>query len=122
MRETAGDLARLQALLDDSYQRAGEHLRNIITPERRLTAEQVCEKLTGMTLLALATVTSDGRPMVSPVDGFLYKGLLWFGSADNSLRFRHIRANPSVSATHTRGESLVVTVHGAAIEIDKKDP
>ena len=53
------------------------------------------------------------------MDGIFYRGKLWFGSAENSLRFRHIRARPQVSATHTRGEELVVTVHGTRHEIDK---
>jgi hypothetical protein len=119
MHETAEDIARLQRLLDDSYEKAGEHLRSIIRPERRLTAHEVCDELQGMTLLSLATVTARCEPIVSPVDGVFYKGLLWFGSAENSVRFRHIRARPQVSATHTRGEELVVTVHGVASEIDK---
>jgi hypothetical protein len=38
MHETSQDLARLQRLLDESYEKAGEHLRSIITPERRLNA------------------------------------------------------------------------------------
>lgn len=110
----------MQRMLDESYERAGAHLRDIITPERRLSAEEVCEELKGMTLLALATVNSRGEPMVSPVDGVLYRGLFYFGSAPNSFRFQHIRKRPQVSATHTRGEELVVTVHGTARIIDKK--
>jgi len=35
MRETSQDIVRLQRLLDESYEKAGEHLRSIITPERR---------------------------------------------------------------------------------------
>jgi hypothetical protein len=72
-----------------------------------------------MTLLSLATVSARCEPVVGPVDGIFYRGLFWFGSAENSVRFRHIRARPAVSATHTRGEELVVTVHGTAHEIDK---
>lgn len=119
MHETPEDIARLQRLLDESYENAGEHLRSIVTPERRLSAEDVCRELQGMTLLALATVTARGEPIVSPVDGIFYKGLLWFGSSETSVRFQHIRKRPQVSATHTRGEELVVTVHGKAVEIDK---
>jgi uncharacterized pyridoxamine 5'-phosphate oxidase family protein len=119
MRETPEDIARLQKLLDESYARSGEHLRSIITPKRRLSAEDVARELQGMTLLSLATVNSRCEPIVSPVDGMFLHGQLWFGSAENSLRFRHIRARPQVSATHTRGEELVVTVHGIAHEIDK---
>ena len=74
MRETDSDLAELQALLDRSYAAAGPHLLAIHTPERRLDARQVAERLTGMRLLALATATADGRPIVGPVDGIFLRG------------------------------------------------
>ena len=121
VHETPDDLAALQELLDRSYAGAGSHLRRIITPERRLTAEQVSERLTGMCLLALATATSDGRPIVGPVDGIFFRGAFHFGSAPNSVRFRHIRSRPYVSATHLPGEELAVTVHGRAHTIDVKE-
>ena len=38
MHENDGDLSALQLLLDDSYARAGAHLRSIHTPERRVHA------------------------------------------------------------------------------------
>jgi pyridoxamine 5'-phosphate oxidase-like protein len=120
MHETPADLAALQDLLDRSYASAGPHLRRIITPERRLTAEQVSERLTGMRLLALATATSDGRPIVGPVDGIFFRGAFHFGSAPDSVRFRHVRARPYVSATHLPGEELAVTVHGRAVLVDVK--
>ena len=118
MHETAEDLESLQALLDRSFESAGAHLLRIITPDRRLTAEQVAERLTGMCLLALATVTADGRPIVGPVDGIFFRGAFHFGSAPDSVRFRHIRARPQVSATHVPGEELAVTVHGRAVPVD----
>jgi len=117
MHETADDLRALQELIDRSYAAAGRHLLRIHTPERRLGATEVAERLTGMCLLALATVTADGRPMVGPVDGIFYRGAFHFGSAPDSMRFRHIRARPQVSATHLPGEDLAVTVHGRATEI-----
>ena len=123
VHETPDDLAALQQLLDRSYADAGPHLRRIITPERRLTAEQVSERLTGMCLLALATATSDGRPIVGPVDGIFFRGAFHFGSSPESVRFRHIRARPHVSATHLPVEELAVTVHGRAVPVDvKEDP
>ncbi|MDX6685432.1 MAG: hypothetical protein QOF86_1560 [Baekduia sp.] len=108
----------LQALLDRSYAAAGAHLLRIHTPERRLSAEQVVERLDGMCLLSLATVTADGRPVVGPVDGIFHRGSFHFGSAPDSVRFRHIRARPSVSATHLPGEELSVSVHGTATAVD----
>jgi hypothetical protein len=122
VRETAEDIARLQELLDASHAQAGAHLRRIITEERRLTAREVTERLTGMRLLALATAAVDGRPIVGPVDGIFYRGCFHFGSAPDSVRFRHIGARPHVSATHLPGEELAVTVHGRAIPIDVGAP
>jgi uncharacterized pyridoxamine 5'-phosphate oxidase family protein len=121
VHETEDDLVALQALLDRSYAAAGTHLLRIHSPERRLRAEQVAERLDGMCLLALATVTADGRPVVGPVDGIFYRGAFHFGSAPDSVRFRHIHARPSVSATHLPGEELAVTVHGRAIPVDVRD-
>lgn len=122
MHESPADLAALQELLDRSYATAGRHLLSIHTPERRLSAEQVAERLTGMRLLALATVTADGRPLVGPVDGIFFRGAFHFGSAPDSTRFRHIRARPQVSATHLPGEELAITVHGRAVPFDIGDP
>ena len=118
MHETSDDLAVLQELLDRSASTAGIHMQSIITPDRRLRAPDVCSRLTGMCLLALATVTADGRPLVGPVDGIFYRGVFYFGSSPDSVRFRHIRLRPYVSATHLPGEHLAVTVHGRALPID----
>jgi hypothetical protein len=122
VHETPEDLAALQDVLDRSYAAAGPHLLRIHTPERRLSAEEVAQRLTGMRLLTLATVSSDGRPFTGPVDGIFYRGAFHFGSAPDSLRFRHIRARPAVSATHLPGEELGVTVHGRAETVDVQAP
>ncbi|HEY1593581.1 MAG TPA: pyridoxamine 5'-phosphate oxidase family protein [Solirubrobacteraceae bacterium] len=118
MRETAEDLAALQLLLDSSYERAGAHLLGIHSPERRVGAERLCELLTGMCLLSLATVTADCRPVVGPIDGIFYRGEFHFGSSPDSVRFRHIRSRPQVSATHLPREEFAVTVHGRAALLD----
>ena len=120
MNETPEDLERLQRVLDESYAAGGAHLREVITPERRMDAASLADRLDGMKLLVLATVTGDGRPICGPVDGIFYRGSFHFGSAPESIRFRHIRQRPAVSATHLDGEEFSVTVHGTATEIDVK--
>jgi hypothetical protein len=120
--ETPEDLAALQKLLDGSYASAGEHLLSIHTPDRRLTAEQLAAKLTGVRVLALATVSSKGEPIAGPVDGLFYRGKFLFGSSPESVRFTHIAKRPVVSAVHTVGEELAVTVHGTARSIDIRAP
>jgi uncharacterized pyridoxamine 5'-phosphate oxidase family protein len=122
MHETREDIRALQALLDRSYEAAGPHLRSIITPERRVAAEELVERLTGMCLLVLATVTADGRPIAGPVDGIFYRGAFHFGTGSNAVRYRHIRARPHVSATHLPAEEFAVTVHGQAIPVDIRAP
>ena len=117
MHETPADIAALQALLDRSYAAAGPHLLRIHTPERRLDAAAIAARLQGMVLLSLATVTRDGRPLVGPVDGIFFRGAFHFSSAPDSMRFRHIRRRPDVSAAHLPGEELAVTVHGRAARI-----
>ena len=80
----------------------------------------MAEHLTGMCLLTLATVTKDGRPITGPVDGIFFRGAFHFGSAPDSVRFRHIAERPHVSAVHLPGEHLAVTVHGRAVPVDLK--
>ena len=122
MHETAEDMTALVELLDRSFAAAGPHLLSIITPARRVPAGELVELLGGMRLLALATVTADGRPIVGPVDGIFHRGAFHFGSSPDSLRFRHIGRRPWVSATHLPGEQLAVTVHGRAVEVDIRGP
>ena len=101
---------------------AGEHLRGILTGERRLSAAQLAGRLRGMRLLTVATVTAGGRPLAGPVDGYFLHGTFWFSSARNSVRMRHLAARPAVSATHLPAEELAVTVHGRAELFEMRDP
>ena len=122
MHETDEDIAQLQMLLDESDERVGSHLREVLTAERRLSARTTCDRLVGMRLLALATVSGDGRPLVGPVDGIFFRGSFHFSSSPDSLRVRHIRARPCVNATHLPGEEFAVTVHGVAEILDVTAP
>ncbi len=122
MLETPQELERLQTLLDASMASAGPHLRGIISDERRLGARELTERLRGMRLLVLATVTADGRPLAGPVDGYFLHGTFWFSSARDSVRMRHLAARPAVSATHLPGENFALTVHGRAERFELDDP
>jgi nitroimidazol reductase NimA-like FMN-containing flavoprotein (pyridoxamine 5'-phosphate oxidase superfamily) len=118
MRETPQDIAELQALLDRSYESAGSHLLSIHTPDWRVEADRLVELLQGMVVLNLATVNSRGEPIQGPVDGQFYRGRFYCGSSRDSIRARHIKANPNVSVAHVRGEELAVVVHGLARAVD----
>lgn len=123
MHESSEELRQLQQVLDESYERAGAHLRSIWGEETRLSASELTETLVGVQVLDLATVTPRSEPRVSPVDGLFFRGNFWFGSAENSSRFRHIRTNPAVSGAINRGgEEFLVVVHGRAVETDPRGP
>jgi hypothetical protein len=112
--ETPQELHDLQVLLTASMAGAGPHLRDIIGDDRRLDAGRLTERLQGMRLLVLATVTADGRPLTAPVDGYFLHGAFWFSLGTEAVRARHLADRRHVSATHLPGESLAVTVHGTA--------
>jgi hypothetical protein len=122
MFETQDELRRMQQLLDASADGAGAHLRTIITDERRLRAPEVCRRLPGTCLMALATTTADGRPLVGPVDGYLIHGSFQFSSGRDAVRMRHLATRPAVSAVHLPGDELAVTVHGRAEIFELSDP
>ena len=68
MRESAGQLTRLQELIDRSIAGAGPFLRNAFEmPERSLSAQQLVERLDGARTVALATTTARGEPRVAPI-------------------------------------------------------
>ncbi len=122
MHETAEDLKNLQLLLNRSYEQAGPHLREVVTSDRRVSASRLIDLMAGVQVLTLATVTADGRPLTGAVDGLFYRARFWFGSSPDSVRMHHLKVRPFVSATHTRGESLAITVHGRASILDLEDP
>jgi hypothetical protein len=113
MFETEAELAELQELLDASLSRSTEHLRSIITPgQRTLDARQLTAVCAGMCTLAISTVTANGEPRVSAVDGHLLHGLWYFSTARGAAKARHLAARPAVSVAYLRGEELGVFTHG----------
>jgi Pyridoxamine 5'-phosphate oxidase len=122
MHETDEDLRALQALLDRSYSRAGAHLTRILTPQRRVPAGELVARLQGMCLLSVATVSASGVPVIGALDGIFHRGAFHFGSSPDSVRARHLRRRPAVSANHLPGEEFAVTVHGRAVPIDVRAP
>jgi Pyridoxamine 5'-phosphate oxidase len=118
VHETPEDIRALQDLLDRSYAGAGSHLRSITTSERRVSAADLVNELVGMRLLVVATVTADCRPIAGPLDGIFYRGAFHFGTAPDSIRYRHLLARPQVSATHLPREEFAVNVHGRAVPVE----
>ena len=122
MKETPAEIAALQSLLEASLAGATEHLRAIVTPARALDARELCDLLTGMRTLAVATVTATGEPRVSGVDGHFLHGRWVFTTSGTAAKARHLRARPAVSAAHLVGDDLGVFCHGRAEFLRREDP
>jgi Pyridoxamine 5'-phosphate oxidase len=108
----------LQALLDRSFERASEHLRSIMTPERRLTAGRLARDLPCPAVLNIATVTALGEPRISAVDGHFLNGHWCFTSAAGSPKVRHLLARPAISASFTPRDGYGVFCHGRAVPLE----
>jgi general stress protein 26 len=115
MRETDEELAALQTLLDESFNRASEHLVSIMTPERRLAARAMVEQLPSPAVLNIATVTARGEPRISAVDGHFIHGHWYFTTEANSPKARQLAARPAVSASYTPRDGYGVFCHGQAV-------
>jgi len=118
VHETPAELAALQSLLDRSFTRSSAHLRSIMAPERRLTAEQIVADVPSPAVLNLATVTRRGEPRLSAVDGHLLHGRWYFTTAGDSPKAVQIAARPAVSASYTPRDGYGIFCHGAAALID----
>ncbi len=116
MHETAEDLARLQDELDRSFESAGSHLAGIFGADR-LSATDLVARWPGIVEIHLAVTTSDGAPMVAPIDAQLFRGRVWFGLPGASVRARLLRRDARVSASYADG-SFGLIVHGVARETE----
>lgn len=122
VHETPDDLRRLQRMLDRSFASVGDHLGSIFSAGSRLDAADLVARLDdGIVEMHLAAVTTDGAPLVAPLDAIFFQGRVWFGLPAGSVRSRLVRQDPRVSASYTDG-SFAFIVHGTAVEVTADDP
>ena len=118
MKETAEELAAMQALIDRSYGGASDHLRGIIDDQRTLSAREIAALMTGMRVMSFATVTARGEPRVSALDGHFLHGHWTLSTLRSSPKGRQLLARPAVSAACIEGEEVAVFTHGVAVVLE----
>jgi general stress protein 26 len=121
MYETPEELASLQELLDRSHAGATDHLRDIINDERRLTAQDLVALLTGMKVISVASVTAQGHPRISAMDGHFLHASWSFSTSGTAAKARHMHLRPDVSVAHVDHEELAVFSHGRVEEMQEQD-
>lgn len=68
----------------------------------------------------ICTVSSDGRPHATPVDGLWIDDHLYFGGSPHTRWSRNLAANPAL-CVHLDGRTDVVTLQGDAHELREPD-
>ena len=123
MRHTPQELESLQALLDRSAERTGQHLRRTFElPERSLSAAQLARYFEQPRPVALATVTARGEPRVAPVHAVFYRGRFHIPTAADATRIAHVRKRPAVSLTHFVLNQVALIGHGRATALAADHP
>jgi general stress protein 26 len=112
MLENDDEIAALQQLLDNSLASSTDHLRSIIHDDRVLSATDLVALLTGMKVLAVATVTARSEPRISALDGHFLHGTWTFSTSARAAKATHLQARPAVSVAHVDNEELAVFSHG----------
>lgn len=76
----------------------------------------VSERMTEAMVYWVCTVSPDGRPHATPVDGLWLEDRLYFGGSPKTRRSRNLAANPA-ACVHLESGSDVVILHGDVLEM-----
>ena len=112
MQESPTELQLLQDVLDRSHRESGRHIRSMFTEQSRISAAELVSALPGIFEIHLAVTTSDGAPMVAPVDAALFRGRIWFGLPVYSVRSRLVRRDGRVSGSYKNRDQIEGGYHG----------
>ncbi|MCI0339137.1 MAG: pyridoxamine 5'-phosphate oxidase family protein [Acidobacteria bacterium] len=82
--------------------------------------EHVTDRMSQAMHYWICTVSPDGRPHATPVDGLWLDDQLYFGGSPQTRRNRNLAANPAV-CVHLENGLDVVILHGDAKELRAPD-
>lgn len=85
-----------------------------------LAWSHVRERMTEAMVYWVCTVSPDGRPHATPVDGLWLEDRLYFGGSPQTRRSRNLAANPA-ACVHLESGSNVVIMHGDVHELRSPD-
>jgi len=120
MFETEAELATLQKLLDESFDRAGERLSAIWDAGNRLTAPQL-SGFQGVRLVAVATVNSEGEPRVAPRSAAFLHGKFYLAANTASVMVKRLSRKPLLAVSYFENH-LMIVAHGTATPFRKGSP
>ena len=111
-------LARLQAVLERSRERAHQAVRDTFNhPDRQMSALEFVDFWNSSRLKAMATVGSNGAPHIAPVHAEFVNGRLRSTIYENALRRRDLHDNPRVAFTTWGPHGATAIVYGRVHEV-----
>jgi Pyridoxamine 5''-phosphate oxidase. len=122
MFETDQEMTELQRLFDETLSSSSPHMRSVVNPRRRLSAEQVVAYLQGTKPVAFVAVGPEAEPHVSPLNAVFIHGRFTMSTSARADKVRHLRANPQCSAVHMDGDRMAVVASGTVEWIARDHP
>ncbi len=122
MRETPEEVEELQRLIDKTMAKINPHFAAIVTPKRRLTAQQVVTHLEGTRIVAFATVSAKGEPGSHHWIRLFIHGRFTLSTDVTATRIGHLRANPACSGVYMETDKFAVVANGTVEWIERDHP
>lgn len=120
MFETGTELAELQRLLDDSFER-GKNIRySGFNDSHRFSAAGLAG-FQGVRLVACATVNSEGEPRAAPRSAALLHGHFYLAANSGSTMVRRLARDPHIGITYFENHLLIIG-HGTSDAVRKGSP
>ena len=107
MFETEEDLADLQRLLDESFDKAVFREYSMFKERNRLSAGKLAG-FSGVRLMGIATVNSKGEPRAAPRSAAFLHGKFWLAANTNSVSARRLALNPAIGVTYFENHLLIM--------------
>lgn len=120
MFETKAELAELQRLLDESFERAENIRYSGFNESHRLSASQLAG-FQGVRLVAVATVNSRGEPRAAPRSAAFLHGKFYLAANSKSTMVERLKRHPSLGFTYFENHMLIIG-HGTPTPFRKGRP
>ncbi len=112
------NLEAIDSLIEKSVRTATPAVADSVAyPERQMTAQELQEFWRNVSLVAMATVGTNGQPHIAPVHARLKGASLRVFVYENAVRRSDLHTNPRVAFTTWDNRGAVVIIYGRAAEV-----
>jgi Ser/Thr protein kinase RdoA (MazF antagonist) len=120
--ETKEEMAELEALLEGSRGKSGEHIESLSGVVEWLSAERVVQNLQGLRAATVATVNSKLEPRVALLEAIVLHGRFYVAVDAGSYLVQQLAERPAISLTCAKEGHALIAVHGTASFLHVGEP